>query len=84
MKVHIPTRAGGTRCTGHLLLALDNFISGYSALRLYLRQVNTLPKVLDYLFSFNISMTKKKFSQLSASKEKSDSKSKAIGFLKLM
>ena len=62
MKVCLPTRAGGTRWTGHVLLALDNFIAGYSALRLHLEQVNTLFKVLVYLFSFSISMTKKKFS----------------------
>ena len=59
MKVCLPTRDGGTRWTGHVLLALDKFIAGYSALRVHLEQVNTLLKVLDYLFSFSISMTKR-------------------------
>ena len=31
-KTLLPTRAGGTRWTGHILQALTNFLSGYPAL----------------------------------------------------
>lgn len=59
MKVLLPKRAGGTRWVGHTVDALDNFLTGYPAIRLHLEQ-------------------------LAASKEKSDTKSKAVGFLKLL
>ena len=58
-KVLLPTRAGGTRWVGHVLKALNNFLSGYGAFRLHLEQ-------------------------LAASRERSESKTKAIGFLKLI
>ena len=44
MKVSLPTRAGGTRWTGHVLQALDNFITVYPAFRLHVEQVSTFPK----------------------------------------
>ena len=58
-KVLLPTRAGGTRWVGHVLKALNNFLSGDGAFRLHLEQ-------------------------LAASRERSESKTKAIGFLKLI
>lgn len=59
MKVLLPTRVSGSRWVGHMLRALNNFMTGYPAFRLHLEQ-------------------------LAASKERSDSKSKAVGFLKLI
>ena len=37
--VHLPTRIGGTRWVGHLLRALENFMSSYDAIRQHLEQV---------------------------------------------
>ena len=59
LKIHIPTRVGGSRWVGHTLRALNNILYCYPAIRLHLEQ-------------------------LAESKERSDSKSKAIGFLKLL
>ena len=40
LKILLPSRAGGTRWIGHILRALNNFLSGYPAIRLHLEQVN--------------------------------------------
>ena len=62
MIVWQPAIAGGTRWTGHVLLALDKFISGYSALRLHLEQVNTnTSEVIQFIFISVISITKEMF-----------------------
>ena len=39
IKVLLPTRVGGTRWVGHVLQALNNFLSGYATFRLHLQQV---------------------------------------------
>ena len=49
MKTHLPTRAGGTRWVGHVLKALDNFLSGFKAFRLHLEQVLVLSVYLQRL-----------------------------------
>ena len=86
VKVWLPTRVGATRLTGHVLPALDNFITGYCTLRLHLEQVNTNTSVvIQFIFISVFFLTKELFPfQLAASKKKSDSKSKALGFLNLM
>lgn len=38
-KVLLPTRIGGTRWVGHLLRALENFLTGYDAIRQHLEQI---------------------------------------------
>ncbi|CAC5374675.1 unnamed protein product [Mytilus coruscus] len=38
-KVLLPTRIGGTRWVGHLLRALDNFLTGYEAVKQHLEQI---------------------------------------------
>ncbi|CAG2257191.1 unnamed protein product [Mytilus edulis] len=38
-KVLLPTRIGGTRWVGHLLRALENFLTGYEAVKQHLEQI---------------------------------------------
>ena len=91
MKTCLPTRAGGTRWVGHVLKAHDNFLSGYKAFRLHLEQVHVSNVNLQRLIftssngiqQFKLNTHSINF-QLAVSKEKSGSKSKAVGFLKLL
>ena len=58
----LPIRAGGTRWTGHMLLALDKFITGYSALRFHLEHDNTnTSEVIPFIFISVISVIKEVF-----------------------
>ena len=52
-KVLLPTRAGGTRWVGHVLQALNNFLSGYAAFRLHLEQVSFYKIILLTIKSSN-------------------------------
>ena len=59
LKKLYPVWAGGSRWIGHTLQALSNFIDGYKAIHLHLKQ-------------------------LGSSREKSESRTKSFGFLKLI
>ena len=49
----MPTRVGGTRWVGHMVLAIENFVKGYPAIRAQLEECIT-QKVREILF-INIS-----------------------------
>ena len=52
MKVHLPTRAGGTRWTGHYYKHLEDFITGYPAFRVASGTGQHFSKILLFLITF--------------------------------